>query len=234
MVNLMNKKNALAERPDPKGNASAYLMLPMVSLGSAALSLYLCDIWVGRAGGLPLYNSVATIPENDVGLVLGTAPTVSDGRKNRFFTTRMQAAAQLYHAGKVKALLLSGSARAGGYDEPAAMQRELAALGVPEKATVLDKAGIRTFDSIVRAKMIYGLDRFTIVSQEFHNRRALFLSRRFQLQAVGLNADSVVAGRPVRARFRETLARASAVLDVYLFDSAPEFLGAPRAFRVSV
>jgi SanA protein len=183
-------------------------------LGGAGFFLLLCNWWVSRAGGYPLSDSVSETPENDVGLLLGTAPTLANGLPNRYFVFRMNAAAQLFHAGKVKALILSGNRRDDGYDEPAAMRKALVARGVPEQVLVEDPGGVRTRESVARAKSTFGVDRLTVISQEFHNRRALFLCRHYQIDAVALNANPVAWWRSWRLTFREFVARAAAVLNV--------------------
>jgi SanA protein len=137
----------------------------------------------------------------------------------------MEAAARLYHNGKIKHLLLSGSGNNNGYDEPAEMQALAIKLGVPESAMTLDYSGFRTLDSIARAKEVYGLTHFTIITNQYHAYRALFLSRHYGLQAVAFSAEKV----PLRALggnlVREWLARVKAVLDIYVLHTPPTFLG---------
>ena len=186
----------------------------LLNFGGLGLFTVLSNWWVARAGGLPLFDSVAETPPNEFGLLLGTAPTLTNGDPNRYFVFRMNAAAELFHAGKVKLLLLSGNRRGDGYDEPAAMRVALAIRGVPENVLIEDTGGVRTFDSIVRAKWIFGLNRLTVISQEFHNRRALFFCRHLQIDAIGINARPVVRRNGWGLAVRELLARAVAVLNV--------------------
>ena len=141
-----------------------------------------------------MYASVDAVPENEVGLVLGTNPFYGGG-ENPFFEARMDAAAALWHAGKVRYLLLSGDHGRVEYNEPAAMRRALYARGVPCEATVLDYAGFRTLDSMARARAVFGQRKVTIISQEFHNHRALFLARHFGIEAVAFNAPAVAGPR---------------------------------------
>jgi SanA protein len=190
---------------------SGMILLNLTGLG---LFLFLCHRWVSRAGGLPLFDSVETVPANEIALVLGTAPVIASGSPNRYFSSRMNAAAELFHAGKAKVLLLSGNCRGNGYDEPAAMREALMGRGVPKEALLEDPAGIRTLDSVIRAKSVFGFNRFTVVSQEFHNRRTLFFCRHFQIQAVALNAVPIVRRHSWRLTCREVAARAVAVLNV--------------------
>jgi SanA protein len=185
-----------------------------VAGGLAALFALFCQWWIHRAGQNRVFSSVDTIPCNDVGLVLGTARTLSDGRSNRFFTYRMNAAAELYRAGKVVQLILSGSTGEAGYSEPKDMKCEMIARGVPREALLLDAGGTRTLDSVVRAKTVFGLTRLTVISQEFHNRRALFFCKHHQIDAVGFNARSVEWTESWRTMVREIFARIVAAVEV--------------------
>jgi SanA protein len=186
----------------------------LLNLGGVGLFLLLCHWWVSRAGGLPLFDSVEQMPANEAALVLGTAPVLARGIPNRYFVARMNAAAALYHAGKAKVLLLSGNGRDDSYNEPMAMREALMVRGVPKAVLIEDRAGMRTLDSVIRAKSVFGFDRLTVISQEFHNRRALFFCKHFQIDAVALNATSVVGDYSWRLTWREFAARAIAVLNV--------------------
>src|SRR5262245_61874620 len=135
------------------------------------------NIWVVRSGDARVFCQISTLPVNDVGLVLGTAPTVKSGRANLHFRNRIAAAADLWRAGKVKHLLLSGDNHISTYDEPTAMKQALIALGVPERVMTLDYAGFRTLDSVVRAREIFGQTRLTLITDDFHAHRAVFLAR---------------------------------------------------------
>lgn len=133
-----------------------------------------------------LYDQVETIPENRVGLLLGTSPKLRGGRPNLYFNYRITAAVELFQAGKISRILVSGDNRRMNYNEPVEMRKALIAHGIPDSVIVMDFAGIRTLDSVIRAKKVFGQDRFTIISQRFHNERALYIagaewnrSRRF-------------------------------------------------------
>src|SRR5579871_1586202 len=125
------------------------------------------------ADGL-VYRSVETVPQNDVGLVLGTSKMTARGSTNLHFNQRIDAAVALYRSGKVRHLLVSGDNHVAGYDEPTDMRDALVAAGVPAAAITRDNAGFRTLDSVVRAQQVFGLTRFTIVTEEFHCARALW------------------------------------------------------------
>jgi SanA protein len=140
----------------------------------------------------------------------------------------MDAAAQLYKAGAINRLLLSGDNRYADYNEPVAMRDALRQRGIPEAALSLDYAGFRTLDSIIRAKKVFQLEQdVIIVTDDFHLPRALFLAEETGLHALGFSAEPVPWKRSYRTRFREYLSRARACLDVYLWKTQPHFLGAP-------
>ncbi len=198
---------------------SAFLFL------SIPLWLFGINTWVERASRPWLFAEAERVPHNRVGLVLGTGPTTVRGRPNPYFVGRIQAAAQLYQAGKVEYLLVSGDNSSPYYDEPTAMREALIALGVPAERIYRDYAGFRTLDSVVRAKEVFGEQRFTIISQRFHNERAVFIARRRGLEAIGFNAPGVPEGWS-NTRFREPLARVQMALDL-LLNRQPKYLGEP-------
>lgn len=172
-----------------------------------------------------IYADVKSIPANNVGLVLGTSSTLANGRGNLYFNYRIQAAAELYHAGKVKHLIVSGDNHIKSYNEPEEMKLALMALGVPESAITLDFAGFRTLDSVVRCKEIFGQNRFTVISQQFHNQRALFIAQHYGINAIAYNAKAITGRANLRTEIREPLARFKAVLDLYVLHKQPKFLG---------
>jgi SanA protein len=182
-----------------------------------------CDLVVGA--GTAVFTDPAKVPHHRVALVLGTSPTVA-GRANLFYTARLAAAAELYHAGAVDGLLVSGDNGSHAYDEPTAMRDGLVALGVPFEHVTCDFAGFRTLDSIVRAKHVFGLDAFVIVSQPFHAQRAVFLARAHGIDALAFGAADPNMKAWLKVRARETAARTLAVFDV-LAGTGPKFLGEP-------
>lgn len=182
------------------------------------LTILLCNLWVVYESNQFNYLNVQELPSNDVALVLGTNRLMPGGKENLFFKYRMEAAARLYHEGKVKYLILSGNNDSEYYNEPQDMRRALLKLGVPYEAMALDYAGFRTYDSILRCKEVFKQNQFTIVSQSFHNARALFLAQRYNINAVAFAAQDVPNGYPLRTLLREYLARPKAILDVYLLN----------------
>lgn len=167
------------------------------------------------------------VPQRRVGLVLGCAPTLSSGRPNLFFNHRIATAADLFHAGKVDHLLVSGDNHRTDYDEPTAMRDALVARGVPPDRIVLDYAGFSTLDSVVRAKHVFGQRELCIVSQRDHAMRAVFIARAHGVSAVALAAPDVGFLFGIRTRVRESLARVRTVLDVTVLRREPRFYGPP-------
>jgi SanA protein len=183
-----------------------------------------CNGWMLRAssGAIRLHNTLVT--DTDVALVLGTAPRLSSG-PNPFFEGRMNTAAGLWKEGKVRHFLVSGDHGQKDYDEVTAMRDALIARGVPAEAITMDHAGFRTFDSVVRAKDVFGVQRMVIVSDDWHLPRALFLARAAGIQAEGACFESVPWQSSAKTRIREWFSRVKAVGDVYILGTKPKFLG---------
>ena len=165
------------------------------------------------------YNDVNTFPKNKVGLVLGTSKFAPSGNINLFYKHRVNATVELYNAGKIEYVLVSGDNSRKDYDEPSDFKNDLIAKGIPENRIFLDYAGFRTLDSIVRAKEIFSQSSLTIISQKFHNERAIYIANHYNIKAIAYNAKDVFK-RP----FREYLARTKASLDL-VFNMKPKFLG---------
>ncbi|MHB1080137.1 MAG: SanA/YdcF family protein [Prosthecobacter sp.] len=184
-----------------------------------------CEWWLERSAEGRCFDSVEGVPSAPVAVVLGTSERLADGRANLFFLPRMEAAAALFKAGSVKALIVSGDNGTQGYDEPTDMKRVLMQMGVPAEKVVCDYAGFRTLDSVVRAKEVFGQQRVIFVSQRFHNARAIYLARAFGIEAYGMNAQDVPLALSVKTFLREKLACVKAVLDVNVLGTQPRFLG---------
>ncbi len=201
-------------------------LINIVLLGIVFLLFFVigCNVWVINSGSGFMVNNIQELPENKVALVLGTARRVKGGFKNIYFYNRINAAADLYFKGKVKHLILSGDNRHSSYNEPHDMRNALLERGVPESAITLDYAGFRTLDSIIRCNKIFKQKKFTIISQQFHNYRAIFIARSHDLEVVAYNADNHPSPK-FKVTFREWLARCKAVLDIYMFNMQPKFLG---------
>ena len=206
------------------------VVLPVLAVALAAVFVLWADRHVGEAAIGRMFTRADDLPQRDVALVLGTSK-YSNGRINSFYLGRIRAAAELYHAGKVDGILVSGDNGRADYNEPAQMKADLVALGVPAEYITADFAGFRTLDSIYRAGDVFGLQSYTVVSQDFHVERALYLAAQKGHDAVGYVAYGPQGFWGRRVRTREFLARAQAVLDVEVLDKKPRFLGEPVIVR---
>tara|TARA_R110002072_G_scaffold18623_1_gene69485 strand:- start:5095 stop:5739 length:645 start_codon:yes stop_codon:yes gene_type:complete len=170
------------------------------------------------------FDSVEDIPENRVGLLLGTGKYTSSGNLNQYYTARLQAAIKLHTEGKIEYILVSGDNSRIDYDEPSMFKEDLILAGIPENCIVLDYAGFRTLDSVLRAHDVFGLTEFTVISQKFHNERAIYLAEKHNLKVVGFNATAIEGTYAVKTNVREYAARVKAFIDIGL-DVQPKFLG---------
>ncbi len=182
---------------------------------------------IEQSGAGRIYGDVNAIPRRSAALVLGCAGTLSNGRPNLYFRYRIEAAAALYHAGRTDYLIVSGDNRRADYDEPTEMREALIAAGVPGDRIYRDYAGFSTLDSVVRAREIFGQREFIIVSQPFHNKRALYIARGHGIDAIAFNAADVARFGGLRTKAREYLARCKTLLDLRLLGTSPRFLGPP-------
>lgn len=173
------------------------------------------------------YDSALSIPTNKVGLLLGTSKFTKRGNENQHYRNRIDAAAALFKVGKIEYILASGDNSRRSYDEPTQMKADLVALGVSADRVVLDYAGFRTLDSVVRAQKIFGQQKITIISQRFHNERAIYLAQSQGIEAVGFDAPDATAFYGFKTKLREKFARVSAFLDLHLWGRQPKFLGEP-------
>ncbi len=189
----------------------------------AALEAVLTAAWLVGATSPRVYSSLNDIPAREVGMVLG-APKYSGGRPSPVLAGRIQAAAELYHAGKVRTLVVSGASRPEEfYDEISAMTRDLVALGVPEDVIVGDGKGVRTLDSLLRMRDVFGYDDFITISQRDHCERALYLADHHGISTIGFEAGILPGQYPNEMLFssiRAPLACVKAVLDIAVNRSA--------------
>ena len=198
------------------------LLCGALLLLAAVLLLFWAGHQVNKAAAY-VYTRVEEVPEREYGLLLGTTRIVRGGYLNEYFLRRIRAAVLLYKAGKVRKIIVSGDNRRREYNEPQDMKEALMAAGVPEEAILMDFAGFRTLDSVVRARNVFGVTTFTVISQKFHCERAVYLARAKDLDAVGFAAEEVPARFKFKNTFREPLARAKAFLDLHLLGTRPHF-----------
>ena len=192
---------------------------------SGLLFCFYCNVVIGECGKL-CYDDFAALPVRDVGLLLGAARIAPSGNPNQYFAGRVKTAARLYHAGKIRHILISGDNGRKDYDEPTDMKNALMELGVPAAAMTLDYAGFRTLDSVVRAKAVFECSKMTIISQRFHAERAIYLAGKHDIDAIGFAAEEPTQKWLVKRNLkREKLARIAAWLDVNILGREPKFYG---------
>ena len=179
----------------------------------------MCHIIVARNASGKTYDDVDDTSHRKVGLILGTSPISTwNGRRNYYFDYRIKAGAELYNSGKVDWLVVSGGDyrnTENGYDEPVAMRDSLMKQGVDSTRIILDYDGTRTLNSIAKMRDVYCQDSIIIISQKYHNERALYQAKHLGIEAIAFNAKT--PGRRtswLRNRGREVLARVKLFIDV--------------------
>ncbi len=189
-----------------------------------AISILIVAIGIGyyivsvNANG-ETYDSTTAIPYTNVGLLLGTSPITPQGGHNYYFDNRILATVDLYRHGKIKRIIASGGDYSGkqknGCNEPMAMRDSLISYGIPDSLIMLDYQGLRTINSIQNAKEVYNLDSLTIISQKYHNERAIWLAEHYGLHAIAYNAKTPdITNKKIKNVSRELLARVKMFLDI--------------------
>jgi len=196
------------------------LVLALVGIGVVAYA-NITAMWASRGR---LFDDVEAMPKTRVGLVFGTTDRVN-GLENLYFRYRIDAAERVWKAGKLGVLIVSGDNSNKYYNEPAKMKQALIDRGIPAGRIVCDYAGLRTFDSVVRAKEIFGLDSIVFISQRFQNERAIYLAQAHGMNAIGFNARNVETHAGIKTKLREIGARVKMWLDVHFLGTRPRFLG---------
>ena len=198
------------------------LTISVFAVVCLALMLICNQIVVNNAKG-KVFSDIDGIKYNKVGLLLGTTPQARITRiTNYFFIYRMDAAEQLYKAGKIEKILISGDEDSlDGINEPECMRDSLVARGVPASAIILDGKGYRTINSIINANKVFGLKSFTIISQEFHNERAIYQAEHLGLDVENIqayNAEMPKARRAFITTIREYFARVKLFIDLWTWE----------------
>ena len=188
------------------------------------ITIFSCNAIINQSAKGKTFNSVNAIPKNKVGLVLGTAKKVTSGSPNKYYTNRISATIALFNAHKVDFILVSGDNGSIYYNEPKAIKNDLIQGGIPEEKIFLDYAGFRTYDSMIRAKYVFDLDSVTVISQQFHNDRAIYIAQKKGLHAIGFNAKDVSASNGIKVQLREYFARVKVFLDI-ITNKQPKFYG---------
>lgn len=199
--------------------ATRLILYALLAAGAAALILVLlawaAERRLDRLSAPYISDDPARLPDVEVALVLGAAPIGPEGGPNRYLVYRLDAAAALWRAGKVKRLIVSGDKRPPNYDEPAAMAAGLIERGVPAEAIVRDELGVRTLASVQRAETAFGQKRLIIVSQRFHLSRAIFLGRERDIEAWGYEARDVARAYSILTELRRYPSALRAYVDVW-------------------
>ena len=202
------------------------LVIGIVAVACLALILICNQMVVNNAEG-KVFADIDSIRYNKVGLLLGTTPQARFDRiTNYFFIYRIDAAEQLYKAGKIEKILISGDENSlDGVNETECMRDSLVARGVPASAIILDGKGYRTICSIINANKVYGLKRFTIISQKFHNERAIYQAEHLGLDVENIqayNAKDPKSRRAYLTTIREYFARVKMFMDLITYDDKME------------
>ncbi|MFT5641931.1 MAG: SanA protein [Cyclobacteriaceae bacterium] len=170
------------------------------------------NFWVIVSTAGQIYSRADIIPYSEVGLILGTSKSTTSGTANSYFYERIEAAVSLYNSGKLKYIIVSGDNRTVYYNEPMDMLNALIDKGVPKEDVIMDFAGLSTFESVKRAKEVFGKNDITIITQDFHCYRALYIANHSGITAKAFAADDKqeLSGK---LAFREILARLKAVVE---------------------
>ena len=199
------------------------LLLAFVWLAFSIFVVWI-NLEVTKTGKQYSYDSVGAIPHSHCAVVLGTNKFISAGKINLYYTYRIQAAVLLYKSKKIDYIIVSGDNKHRSYNEPVSMYNDLVEAGIPKERIVLDYAGFRTLDSVVRCYMVFGQHQFTVISQPFHNHRAIYIGRKRGLEVIAFNAGDL-NGRPsIKVIVREIGARVLLAYDL-LIGTQPHFLG---------
>lgn len=203
---------------------SKYFYFVLYTIAFFIILIGLCNFIITNSTENKTFSNVYLIKKNRVGLVLGTSKRLSNGQPNPYYVYRIEATIALFKAKKIDFVLVSGDNATKYYNEPSTFKKDLIKGGIPEDKIFLDFAGFRTLDSMVRAKEIFGLDSVTVISQKFHNERAIYLANKKGLEAIGFNAKTVTGSKSLRMKIRESLARVKVFIDL-LFNTQPKFYG---------
>lgn len=196
----------------------------LILIASAFLFTYWANYKIKSTAQPFVFDQIKDVPQVNVGLLLGASRLTANGYENFYFNYRIDAALELYRAGKIKYIIVSGDNSRKTYDEPTDMKNALISGGVPDSVIYLDYAGFRTFDSVIRSKEIFGQTKITVISQKFHNERAVFIARNNGMEAYGYNARDLNGQFAKGTNRREFFAKAKVFLDM-LIDREPKFLG---------
>lgn len=200
------------------------LVIGLIFFGLSVLFVLYANYTIDYEAEDNVTSDIGNLPNEKVGLLLGTSRILASGKPNPYFDNRIKATAELYHAGRIQNIIASGDNSRKNYNEPEDMKNALIKLGVPADKIYEDFAGFRTLDSVVRAKEIFGQKSFIVISQRFHNERAIYLAHRNGITAYGYNAKDVDKDAGFKTNVREKFARVKVFWD-FFFGVEPKFGG---------
>jgi len=219
--------------PPVRRRRGQWVLGALLAVLSAGLGCaYAIHQTVRATGRERIYFDPDLVPPRDVAIVLGTSPT-TQGRSNLFFESRMNACADLWNRGKVRHFIVSGDNGRKTYDEPTAMRDALISRAVPASAITLDYAGFRTLDTMARAVAVFGQRKVTVITDDFHLPRSLFLAEAHGLDAIGFGGRPVLVKYSKKTRTREVASRIAAWIDVNVLHTKPRFFGPPVVVPVA-
>jgi SanA protein len=182
------------------------------------------NLTITNTGNKYCFNSIDSIPHNHCGVVLGTSKYLGNGKRNLYYSNRIKAAVELYNRKKIDYIIVSGDNRNRNYNEPITMYNDLVLAGISGTKIILDYAGFRTLDSVVRGKEVFGQNKFTVISQLFHNQRATYIAHEKGIEAIAFNAEGLSENEDFKLQLREIAARVLVIFDM-LTAKQPHFLG---------
>lgn len=197
----------------------------ILTISLSILIIVLNLSWIYISTRKNIYSSSTEIPYNYVGLIPGCNKYVANGVINNYYTQRINAAVMLYKVGKIDYILVSGDNAHASYDEPREMKKSLMEAGIPKEKIYSDYAGFRTLDTIIRAKEVFKLDRFTFISQNFHNQRGVYIGLNKNIKIDAYNAQNTDQRNGIKTEIREIFAKMKMLIDLYIIDKEPKFLG---------
>ena len=200
------------------------IRIVVIFIIAAFAAIFICNKIINNYAEDKMYNDVNKIPYNKTGILLGTSKYLQNGYINYYYKYRIDAATELMKAGKIKYIIVSGDNGRHTYNEPDEMRKDLIANGIDSNKIYCDYAGFRTFDSMVRLKEIFSQDSVTIISQPFHNARALYIAKQQGIAAIAFNAKDVNADAGFKTNTREKFARVKLFVD-NVINTKPKFLG---------
>ena len=181
--------------------------------------------WIYFSTKEAIYSEISELPYNRVGLIPGCNKYISNGNINYFYVERIESGAKLFREGKIDYILVSGDNALASYDEPREMKKSLIEAGVPKENIVADYAGFRTLDTIVRAKEVFLLTELTFISQNFQNQRGVFIGNNRGIDIIAYDVEPIGTKYAYKTQVREIFAKIKMLLDLYILNKEPKFLG---------